>query len=116
LVYEYQCSKCTHRFDVTKSVKDIDVTETCPQCGEFAERKFVPSKVYFSGTEVQHAEYNPGLGCIVKSKHHRAELAKRQGVVEIGNDFKSPDAIHKKLDQERNEKKEQRYEQALKEI
>ncbi len=116
MVYEYQCSKCTHRFDVTKSVKDIDVTETCPQCGDFAERKFVPSKVYFSGTEVRDAEYNPGLGAVVKSKRHREELAKRKGLVEIGNDFKSSESIHKKFDEERSEKREQRYEQALKEI
>lgn len=37
-------------------------------------------------TKVEHAEYNPGLGCITKNSKHRAEIAKRKGLVEVGNE------------------------------
>ena len=116
MTYEYQCEKCGKRFDVIKSVKDMDVNEYCPACGEPAIRQFVPSKVHISGAKVTHPEYNPGLGCVVKNKRHKEDLCKRMDVVEIGNDYKSPDTIHKEYDQKREERKEQRYDQAMKEI
>lgn len=112
MVYQYNCQKCGHQFDVTKSVKDMDVNENCPECGEFATREFVPTRVHLSKTAVQHAEYNPGLGRVVKNSQHRAELCKRMGVVEIGNDFKSPEKIHKQFDAERKQKREKKWEDA----
>jgi hypothetical protein len=95
---------------VIKSVKDIDVNEFCSSCGNPAERQFVPSRVYFSGTKVQHAEWNPGLGAVTKSKEHREELAKRKGLVEIGNDFKSGESMQKHFDEIRTDKLNKRYE------
>lgn len=111
MTYEYECTKCAKRFDVIKSVKDIDVNEFCPNCEAPAERKF-SFRVHIIGAAVQNAEYNPALGCVVKNKAHREEIAKRKGLVEIGNDFKSPDDIHKKFDQDRAEKKNKAWEDA----
>jgi hypothetical protein len=95
---------------VIKSVRDIDRNENCPECGEFAVRQFVPKRVHFSGTSVQNAEYNPGLGCVVKDKYHRQELCKRKGLVEVGNDFKSGDSMQKHFDSERAAKREKAWE------
>lgn len=110
MTYEYYCEKCDTKFDVVKSVKDIDVNEFCPDCETPAERKFVPSSLYFSGTRVEHAEYNPGLGAVTKNKKHRAELAKQKGLIEVGNDFKSGEAMQTKFDTERAIKLKKRYE------
>jgi putative FmdB family regulatory protein len=116
MIYEYRCEPCAHAFDVVKPVADMERDERCPRCEASARRQFVPSRVFFAGTSVQNAEYNPGLGCVVKNKAHREELARRRGLVEIGNDYQSPDSIHKKFDQAREEKREQVYEQAMREI
>lgn len=59
---------------------------------------------------MQHAEFNPAFGQIVKNKYHRSELAKKHGWVEIGNDYKNPDLIHKQFDQIREEKREKAWE------
>lgn len=111
MTYEYKCTACAGHFDVYKSVKDLDRNETCPQCGEFGERQFVPQKVHFSGTKVQDAEYSPGLGAVVKNKYERSELAKRKGLVEIGNDYKTPDNIHKESDGILEAKRKKRWEE-----
>jgi putative FmdB family regulatory protein len=68
MTYGYDCPSCQHSFDVIKSVKDIDINESCPKCGEFAVRQFCPERLYLSKTAVTHAEYNPGLGCVVKKR------------------------------------------------
>lgn len=110
MTYEYVCIKCDHRFDVIKSVKDIDVNEFCPQCESPSERQFTPSRVHLSGTRVEHAEYNPGLGQVVKNKKHRQEVAKRKGLVEVGNDYKSGEKMQTQFDRARKEKLNKRYE------
>lgn len=110
MTYQYNCEKCQSTFDVIKSVKDIDVNEFCPKCENPATRQFVPSKVHFTGTRVQHAEYNPGLGAVTKNKEHRSELAKRKGLVEVGNDFKSGESMQTHFDTAREEKLKKRYE------
>jgi putative FmdB family regulatory protein len=110
MTYQYYCEKCDKKFDVIKSVREIDVNEFCPDCESPSERQFVPQHVYFSGTKVQHAEYNPGLGAVTKNKKHREELAKRKGLVEVGNDFKSGETMQTKFDTERAEKLKKRYE------
>lgn len=110
MTYQYYCEKCDRTFDVIKPVKDIDVNEFCPKCENPSERQFVPSKVYFSGTKVEHAEYNPALGAVTKNKEHRKELAKRKGLVEVGNDFKSGESMQQHFDKAREEKLKKRYE------
>lgn len=111
MTYEYQCIECSKRFDVVKSVKDMDVNEYCPRCGEPAERKFVPSRVHFTKTSVQNAEYNPGLGAVVKNEKDRQEIAKRKGLVEVGNDYGSGEKMQTQFDTAREEKKRKRYEE-----
>jgi hypothetical protein len=91
----------------------MERNETCPRCGEFSIRAFMPERVYFSGQKVEHAEYNPGLGCVVKNKSHKEDLLKRKGLVEVGNDFRSGDGMQTKFDKDREAKKQKRYDEAL---
>ncbi len=106
MVYEYECSQCSARFDVIKRASEMENEEHC-RCGELAIRKFVPSRLYFSGTRVQEAEYNPGLGCIVKNKQQRAEICKQRGLIEVGNE--KPESIEKQFAQTRHDKWEKSW-------
>lgn len=109
MTYQYECVKCGHNFDVIKSVKDIDVNEFCTRCESPAVRKFVPENIYFSGAKVTHAEFNPGLGCVVKNEAHKKDLLKRKGLVEVGNDFKSGESMQKDFDQKRADRLSRSY-------
>jgi putative FmdB family regulatory protein len=110
MTYEYRCVKCEYCFDVIKSVKDMDINEYCPRCESPSERQFKPSRLYLNGTSVENAEYNPGLGAVTKNRKHRKELAKRKGLVEVGNDYKSGDKMQKEFDTKREAKLKKRYE------
>jgi hypothetical protein len=88
----------------------MEVNETCPKCGEYAIRQFVPSILHISGARVTHAEYNPGLGCVVRNKAHKQELMKQKGVIEVGNDFKSGERMNQHFDRERAEKHRKSWE------
>lgn len=98
-------------FDVIKSHREMTREETCA-CGAISERKFVPSRVHFVGTSVQHPEYNPGLGCVVNNKQHRAEIARQKGLEEVGNT--SVESIHKHFDKAKEEKLDKAYDEAIK--
>lgn len=106
MIYPYQCRPCGHKFEVIKSVKHLDEPESCPSCKSADTLRYI-ARTYFYGARVEDAEWNPGLGEIVKSSRHRAELAKRKGLVEVGNE--SLDNIHRKFDGERDKKISTRY-------
>lgn len=101
-LYDYYCKKCDLEFEVINSMKDYNPKEKCQACGEPAERIFKYCKFHFTGTKIEDAEFNVGLGQITKSKRHRDELAKKLGVVEVGNE--KPESIHKHFDSEREKK------------
>ena len=107
MIYEYLCQKCDLSFDVIKTVEDRDSPEVCVSCKELAKRAFVPSRVHLTGTRVEDAEYNPGLGCITRGKKHRDEIAKQKGLIEVGNE--KVDSINSHFDTRRAEKLSKSY-------
>lgn len=111
MTYVYQCSACGHLFDVVKPVKDMEVNESCPDCGEYAIRQFMPQRLYFTKTKVEHPEYNPGLGCVVRNSAHRKQICKEKGLEEIGNE--NQDKLFKKMTQDQEEKRDKAYDQAF---
>lgn len=110
MVYSYKCSECGRNFEITKSLKDIDVNESCPKCEAPGIRAFAPSKIHLSKTKVTEAEFNPGLGHVVKSAFHRQELCKQLGVVEVGNDYGSGEKMQGAFDAARETKKNLEWE------
>ena len=48
-IYEYQCKKCSHRFERIQKFSDAPV-KTCPQCGGKVERLISSPAVQFKGT------------------------------------------------------------------
>lgn len=82
-----------------KPARDMEQPEQCPRCKTLGERRFVPSRVYFTKTNVRHAEFNPAFGKVIQNESHlKDELARHEGetgskMVEVGNDFKGGDAM-----------------------
>ena len=110
-VYPYRCTSCSHEHDVAKSVRQIDDPEYCPKCQANSRRYLVA--VNFNGaSDWDKAEFNPGLGCVVKNSKHREQIAKQRGLIEVGNeDFeKTITSSEKKLEQDINERTEKTME------
>lgn len=109
MTYEYHCP-CGYEFDVIKHHSDMERPEHCEKCKREAKRQFVPRKVYFSGTSVNHAEYNPGLGMVIENKAHLIDECKRRDVIPIGNDYGSADKMVKEAEISREEKRQKAWE------
>lgn len=95
MIYDFICEKCSLEFEVIRPMKDAHLPVNCVKCGKEASRIW-SSKVQFLGTKIEDREFNVGLGKITKSKKHRDELAKRMGLVEVGNE--KPSTIHREMD------------------
>jgi putative FmdB family regulatory protein len=48
-IYEYECEKCCHRFEVMQHIHD-DPIETCPDCRGHVHRVIQPVGIVFKGT------------------------------------------------------------------
>lgn len=100
--YDFFCDTCQLEEEIIQSIKEYTGHWTCPQCGKPGRRSFKYCSFNFIGTKIEDAEFNPGLGQITKSKRHRDEIAKKMGVVEVGNE--NPDKLHREFDRARDEK------------
>jgi len=97
-------------------VADIDVVEFCPKCDEEAIRIRFPKRTYLNGTKVTHAEYNPGLGCVVKNKRHKEDLCKERNLVEVGNDYGDGEKMQTDYDNSRADKHAQGWKDVCEEV
>lgn len=107
MVYPYLCEKCEIEFDVIKHHSKSSSKEKCPECKRVATRIYTGS--LFIGTSVESAEYNPGLGMVIKSKYHRSEECKRRDLVEIGNE--KPKVLRKEFSDKREAKRRKSYDE-----
>lgn len=48
-IYEYQCKKCSHRFEKIQKFSDPHVTK-CPKCGSKIEQVITAAAVQFKGS------------------------------------------------------------------
>jgi putative FmdB family regulatory protein len=103
-IYDYSCEKCGE-YEVYKSIKAYDGRDACPSCGSVGDRVFTPTLLI--GTAVQSPEYNPGLGCVVRDKNHRAEICKARGLEEVGTEKVS--SLRKLAKQTKQEKIQKKY-------
>jgi putative FmdB family regulatory protein len=118
VIYPYKCTECGHKFEVIKSVKDIDTPERCPKCCTKSERYIARTHFYGAG-DWDKAAYNPAFGKIIRSKAHLREelsIAASEGreMVEIGNE--PVDNIHKDMDRKREERAAERWREADREL
>lgn len=108
-LYDYSCEKCELDFEIYKSIKEHQPREICPDCGNPSPQNFSRCRPHFTGTKIEDAEFNIGLGRITKSKRHREELAKQLGAIEIGTE--KPEKVHEHFDQQRETKRKKAYEE-----
>jgi putative FmdB family regulatory protein len=106
MIYEYRCDICNTKREIWKPAAEFDKPESC-ECGANLTR-LITGGAGFLGEKVEHAEYNPGLGCIVKNRREREEIAKRKGLIEIGNE--SPNKLHSESERIRTENIKQSWE------
>lgn len=114
-IYDWICPKCENAFSEVMSIRDYscDTTADCPSCGMICgkdDRDFKKMRAHFIGSKVTDAEYNPGLGCVVKSKAHKEELMKKKGVVEVGNDYGSAEKMDAHFQKRKEEEREKKWE------
>ena len=107
-IYDFYCDKCDLEYEIVQSIKEYTGKWSCTACGNETRRIYTHCSFHFTGTKIEDAEFNPGLGKITKSKRHREELAKQMGVVEIGNE--KPETIHKHFDSSRADKLKKSWE------
>ncbi len=106
--YDFTCSKCDHKFTEIKGIKAYsdDPISICPQCEHPCgkdERDFSKSRIQFSGTAVVDAQFNPGLGCVVKNKSQKEDICKAKGLVEVGNDFNGGDKMQEHFEKKKKQ-------------
>lgn len=106
MVYPYLCNRCDLEFDVVKHHSQSSKKEKCPECKRVAQRVY--TTVLFTGTKVEDAEYNYGLGMVTKSARHRKDEARARGLEEVGNE--RPDKTRQEFQKLREQKRQKIYE------
>ena len=109
MIYPYLCQSCNSKFDVTKSVKDIDTTEHCPKCSAIASRQIAGGQSLQGLSDWNSAHFNHALGQWVSSNKEASRIARSKGMIEVGTE--DVEKIHKKYDNEREEKIRTRYDE-----
>lgn len=105
MIYEYRCDECDLVTDVVKSHRDMEREERCQACTRVMTRILFSPRLHLLHTRVEHPEWNPGLGCVVKNRIDRARIARERGLEEVGNE--SPDAMVE--DKEKDRAKSMRW-------
>ncbi|MDH4266393.1 MAG: zinc ribbon domain-containing protein [Deltaproteobacteria bacterium] len=59
-IYEYQCSKCAHRFEMIHGVTEKEPKILCPKCGDSRIQRMISS---FSCGGLKESEAGSVSGC-----------------------------------------------------
>jgi putative FmdB family regulatory protein len=57
-IYEYECGRCGHRFEVKQGFKDKPQAK-CPECKEPARRVFQATPIIFKGSGFYVTDHRP---------------------------------------------------------
>jgi putative FmdB family regulatory protein len=57
-IYEYECRRCHHRFEIRQSFSDRPQAK-CPRCKEPARRVFHPTPIIFRGSGFYVTDHRP---------------------------------------------------------
>lgn len=109
-IYDYHCDECVEDFEVVKSIKQHQDLEPCPKCQKMSKQDLSRCRFQTIGASVKDAYRCPALGEVIKSDYHRAEVAKKKGAVEVGNDFSSGEKMFDSHETARADKRKKAYE------
>jgi len=110
----YQWQDGEHKWDVIASVVARNEPQACPACGKPGERMLSAPNISNTAGDWNRPEYNPGLGCVTYGGRDRERKAKERGLIEVGNE--TPATLDKLANQAREDRREKRYNEALKDI
>ena len=77
-LYEYQCTKCKHRFERIQKFSDPEVKK-CPECGGKVERLLSAPAVQFKGSGWYVTDYANKGGSSTKSDSSEGSSASSDG-------------------------------------
>ena len=88
VMHLYQCSDCSHKFeeliDFSKG-ENYDDAQECPECGSTSS-KWLPMARIDRWSE-RFPYYDRGLGVMLQSKQHRAQICKERGLTPVDGDW-----------------------------
>ncbi len=94
-IYEYQCSSCTHRFELKQSIKDDPIKE-CPRCGKDVTKLISSPAIMFKGSGWYITDYSdkmkPGSGSESSEKPAASDAEKTKTPASSENGGTSPAA------------------------
>jgi len=87
MIYTYECTSCGYIHDENRALIDYKSQGWCRLCGKQVRKILSPNSTSgrsFLGIGI--GEFNPGLGCVVKSKRHLKDILRRENLIEVGNE------------------------------
>lgn len=112
LIYPYNCTSCSHKFEVIKPLSEIDRREACPTCSSLETARYIARTHFYGASDWDKAEWNPAFGQIVRNASHRRQLARERGMEELGNE--PVENVHKHFETEKKRQLEKTWENPLK--
>lgn len=107
-MHKYKCNACSHGFEAIIDRRDdekYDSDQECPKCSA-VDSRWVPS-VRIDRWSERFPYYDRGLGVMLQSKAHRAQICKERGLTPVDGDW-DLESEFRKMDDE-NEKDERDY-------
>lgn len=107
MIYPYRCP-CGKEFEVTKSSKNIDDIEVCPECGHNCTKaqRYISRTHFYGADDWDSMDYQPAFGKPMTKRQAKAE-AKRRGMIEVGNESMSK--YHADLAKDNERKRNDRW-------
>jgi len=108
MIYEYKCTN-NHRWEVIKSVRNIDNIENCSECDTIGTRCISQSQSFSGANDWDTAHYSHALGKNVRNNNEERKLCKQKGMIEVGNE--DVNKTHKHFKDQRDKKWQSGYDE-----
>jgi putative FmdB family regulatory protein len=107
-LYEYQCTKCKHRFERIRKFSDRPITK-CPECGSKVEQLISAAAVQFKGSGWYVTDYAKG-GSAGSSDSGSSDTGSSAKLVDKGSSSKDSKDGSSKNDSSSDSKSESKSE------
>ena len=94
-IYEYQCTKCKHRFEKIQKFSDKPV-QKCPECGGKLEQVLSAPVVQFKGSGWYVTDYAKKSHASHAHSSSEADASSKDSKETKKEEKAKPDSVHKK--------------------